>query len=766
MGERMEVAIIGGGPGGLMTAFLLDQKSSKPLEITLFEADSRLGGKVRTETFSSVPVPYEAGAAELYKFRRDPLWLLITRTLGLPIIRMHGTTVTDGDDVLRARKSIRRRLGKRESRDLRMFGSTVVLGDRFIRNKHDVLQHFGEETWRVLRTFHKQACRARTFQEFYDSGWPEDNDHPWSSQNLGDILRAVPDDDARHYLNTLLHSDLATEPDLTDGLYGLENFLINDDRYCKLYSIQGGLERLIDALAGRISARIKLETPVESVSRTPGGRYRVVTVQDGVRTTSEFDAVLVALPNYWLPRIDWGGERLAGAMAAHHKYYDHPAHYLRITALMLQPFWRDHFQESFFLHDAFGGCCVYDEGSRHDTGGYGVLGWLLSGDDAMVMGNLPDDVLIRKAIDSLPTPLIGRARELFIEGKVHRWIATVNGRPGGEVVKGAKARHRPDAKEHPALIVVGDYLFDSTINGTFDSADIATDLAVRELGIAPKIVACEYFDYYDGKTNYNDSFKLAFDAYYIQDLLEAAFGVPPPYTLLDAGSANGLTLPALEKLGIDAWGIENNWYAHAQTPRKLIARNLLGDVCNMPFADDFFDFTYETCLAYVPEHLRDKAVQELLRVTKRGLFFGSVAKDFGRRVVKKYGLFEGAHSVLTMEQWSKVFLRNGFSLAIEDPAALARIWEIEKAANKGEKWYPSADKMRFCFYVKPQKTPQSGNGNGRLADISRLLRPQAVLSVVVAGTPPVAEEEPDLHDCVTNMELTEGGEHEASEHTD
>src|SRR5262245_28631421 len=109
--QTMDVAIVGGGPGGLLSAFLLEQKSSKPLNITLFEADSRRGGKIRTETVSSVPVPYEAGAAELYKFKRDPLWLLITRTLGLPVVKMYGSTVTDGEEILRDKKSIKRRLG-------------------------------------------------------------------------------------------------------------------------------------------------------------------------------------------------------------------------------------------------------------------------------------------------------------------------------------------------------------------------------------------------------------------------------------------------------------------------------------------------------------------------------------------------------------------------------------------------------------------------------------------------------------------------------
>jgi len=41
--------------------------------------------------------------------------------------------------------------------------------------------------------------------------------------------------------------------------------------------------------------------------------------------------------------------------------------------------------------------------------------------------------------------------------------------------------HRPDPKQHPGLVVVGDYLFDSTLNGLLDSSDAATDIVVTEM---------------------------------------------------------------------------------------------------------------------------------------------------------------------------------------------------------------------------------------------------------------------------------------------
>ena len=43
------------------------------------------------------------------------------------------------------------------------------------------------------------------------------------------------------------------------------------------------------------------------------------------------------------------------------------------------------------------------------------------------------------------------------------------------------SRHVPDPEENPRLLVVGDYLFDSTLNGVLDSATVAAELIQGEL---------------------------------------------------------------------------------------------------------------------------------------------------------------------------------------------------------------------------------------------------------------------------------------------
>lgn len=442
------VAIIGGGPGGLITAYYLERRSPVPCTITLFEASPRLGGKIVTQKFNMAPVAYEAGAAELYDYSMlgpDPLRELIAE-IGLSISPMAG--------------------------------ETVVLNNRLLKTDADIQREFGETTWKALQRFKRQARAAISPAEYYESNWEEDNADPLSKHSFRALLKRVPDDTARRYLEVMVHSDLATEPADTNAMYGLQNYLMNEPDYLRLYTIDGGIERLPQELAKRLSARISLNQPVVRVEGRPQGTYRVFSRRRREVVSEDFDFVVVALPNNWIPAVEWGGPVLAEAMHRHHAHYDYPAHYLRVSLLFERPFWRDQIAESYFMLDAFGGCCVYDESSRTAAGTYGALGWLLAGDAALTMSNFPDEVLFMKMLDSLPRSL-GTARDWFLEGRVHRWVGTVNGLPGGMPAREPDSRHVPEPSQHPGLFVVGDYLFDSTLNGVVDSADIAAEYIIE-----------------------------------------------------------------------------------------------------------------------------------------------------------------------------------------------------------------------------------------------------------------------------------------------
>lgn len=443
------VAIIGGGPGGLMTAYQLQQRCSVPFEATIYEATSRLGGKILTKQFSLAAVTYEAGAAELYDYSQigeDPLRELVDK-LGLTVQPMSGTS--------------------------------VVLNDQVLRNFDDVGRVYGEPTQQALEDFDAHAKNWMNPQGYYDSDWQEANADPMSATTFHDELAQIPDEAARRYLRTMVHSDLATEPHRTSAAYGLQNYLMNDPTYMQLYTIEGGIERLPQELAARVQARILLHEPVLRVERAKHDTVRVFSRRDGAITSEEYNYVVVALPNNYIPSIEWAGDALAEAMHRHHVHHDYPAHYLRVSILFREVFWADYFQESYLMLDAFGGCCLYDESSRNGCKSSGALGWLLAGDPAIAAANHTDAELIQMVLDSLPSAL-QHGRKLFVEGQVHRWIDSVNGLPAGVPALDLESRHIPEPA-HPNLFVVGDYLFDSTLNGVLDSADFVAECLADEI---------------------------------------------------------------------------------------------------------------------------------------------------------------------------------------------------------------------------------------------------------------------------------------------
>jgi len=448
--QRRRIAIIGGGPGGLMTAYRLERRLPGACAITIFEAAPRLGGKILTATFAKAKVSYEAGAAELYDYSPlgpDPLRELIAE-LGLTV--------------------------------LPLAGGAVALGDRFVRNDAEAGQTLGPASAEALRRFRQRARALIRPADYYESDWRSDNADPLGARSFHDLLCELDDPGARRYIEVSIHSDLACEPGDTNAAYGLQNYLMDEPDYLRLYTIAGGIERLPEELARRLNARIRLGHRVTAVEGIRPGAYRVASRQGQRSLVEEFDFVVVALPNPWLPAIQWGPESLADAMAAHHRHYDHPAHYLRVSLLFDEPFWRSVITDSFFMLEAFGGCCVYDESSRVAGHRYGALGWLLAGDAAVNYSNFEDDDLIEAVLDSLPVSLQS-GRSLYREGHVHRWLGAVNALPAGFPAREPDSRHVPEPGAHPGLLLVGDYLFDSTINGVLDSADVTVEFIVDEI---------------------------------------------------------------------------------------------------------------------------------------------------------------------------------------------------------------------------------------------------------------------------------------------
>jgi SAM-dependent methyltransferase len=216
------------------------------------------------------------------------------------------------------------------------------------------------------------------------------------------------------------------------------------------------------------------------------------------------------------------------------------------------------------------------------------------------------------------------------------------------------------------------------------------------------VIADSYFDTYSDDLSYEEAFEDLFNGKYIVDLIKAIWGQKTPYKLLDCGSANGLTLEKFAKLGVEAWGIENNAHIHSKTPEDWRGRNLLGDILKMPFEDGSFDVVYVTCLPYLPEEKVDQALKELFRVCRVGLVFQGVTTDMTEEVIEDYELFRGLQTFWTFSEWSDAFMRNGFKPAVSNPAMLDEIWRIEQETDEDDwNWYPDKESMRYSFFSKP-----------------------------------------------------------------
>ena len=96
----LDLAIVGGGPGGLMSAWYLKKKLGDLCRVTIYEASDRVGGKIVSRKFDSAPALYEAGVAEIYDYSMtgpDPLRELIQH-FGLQTIPMDAEQVhLDGE---------------------------------------------------------------------------------------------------------------------------------------------------------------------------------------------------------------------------------------------------------------------------------------------------------------------------------------------------------------------------------------------------------------------------------------------------------------------------------------------------------------------------------------------------------------------------------------------------------------------------------------------------------------------------------------------
>ncbi len=275
---------------------------------------------------------------------------------------------------------------------------------------------------------------------------------------------------------------------------------MDNDKYMQVYHVVGGLSRIVSALASKIRATFRLRTRVTAVERDAdsyelvqragfdesyvkkGGQY-ILTYKGG---KGSFDAVFLCVPNHWLTQLDFKSERLDAAIHRIVAHYDLPAHYLRVTMLFIRPWWDElNIHGDFFMLDRLNGCCVYNESYRWRSQKGHALSFLVAGQDALLLcsSDQSDEDVVDYVLDCLPDCMRDAAHSFLIEAQVDRFVGSINAQPGGWPSKDLREEHQPEPEEHPDLYIVGDYLFDSTLNAALFSANTAVNILAERLDV-------------------------------------------------------------------------------------------------------------------------------------------------------------------------------------------------------------------------------------------------------------------------------------------
>ena len=178
----LDLAIVGGGPGGLMSAWYLKKKLGDLCRVTIYEASDRVGGKIVTRKFDSAPAMYEAGVAEIYDYSMtgpDPLRELIQH-FGLQTIPMDAEQVQLDGELLNDVPGMRRK--------------------------------YGAKTAAAIEAFRKRCSDMVSPIEYYEGVGAHDNEHPWAYMTSEELLdKDVDDATAKRFFKVMARSDLATE---------------------------------------------------------------------------------------------------------------------------------------------------------------------------------------------------------------------------------------------------------------------------------------------------------------------------------------------------------------------------------------------------------------------------------------------------------------------------------------------------------------------------------------------------------------------------
>lgn len=252
----MRVGIIGAGISGLIAAHYLVRKGHN---VTVFEARSRIGGRIWTKRNAQGAALYERGAEWIDAHHE--------KTIGLA-----------GDLGCHLEKGVT--------------GVEVFqFGGRRIRSDDHAWQPVEQESEAFWRTS-RQASLALDRRPWVGEG-PVGHVESW----IGNAALSSPAD---AYVRAVIRSDEGDEPDrldLRDWLAGQRDYAEAGDYEMSAYRVREGMSALADRLADRGVGELRLGVPVTAVDPATGS---VETVNGGTMT---FDRIVITVPPPLISRI-------------------------------------------------------------------------------------------------------------------------------------------------------------------------------------------------------------------------------------------------------------------------------------------------------------------------------------------------------------------------------------------------------------------------------------------------------------------------------
>jgi predicted NAD/FAD-binding protein len=256
----MRIAIVGTGISGLLAAHLLHREH----EITVYEADSRLGGHTNTVEVETAdgPLAIDTGFI-VFNDRNYPRFEALLRKLDVPTQRSHMSfSVSDGDEFEYA--GTPRGLFARPSH---------LLSPRFLGMLRD---------W---RRFNREAPKLIGLNG--------------SSPSLGEWLERL--DFSRDFVERLIVPQASAvwsaDPEQMWSFPAafIAEFFDNHGMFSlrgrpRWRTVSGGSRRYVEAISAPWRAQVRLEAPVRRIERLPGA----VRIEAEGCESEEFDQVVVA----------------------------------------------------------------------------------------------------------------------------------------------------------------------------------------------------------------------------------------------------------------------------------------------------------------------------------------------------------------------------------------------------------------------------------------------------------------------------------------